>query len=120
MSQVVAELGIEAAARRQGYAPHHEQGVTIRTGVGHHIGSEIARGAGAVVHDDVLAQTFRKLGPDYARDVIIHDTGRETEDQSDRLVRIGAGIRTRDPGSAARISQERRAKQSFPHGVFRE
>ena len=55
----------------------------------HHLGADVAAGAGSVLHDDGLAQFSAQLVGDEARRDVGGAAGRVAHDQFDRLAGVG-------------------------------
>jgi hypothetical protein len=80
----------------------HENGVAVRSGLGHDVGREIARGARTVVHDEGAAERIGELLGDDARRDVGAAAGLEADDDAHRLGRIllrEGGCRRKHAGS---------------------
>jgi hypothetical protein len=83
------------------------------------LGPDDAPGAGAVVHDDLLAEALGELGGDEATDDVVAAPRREGNAQSHRLGRIGLRVREVGRGHPRRRRRSRRescgsSSPSFP------
>jgi len=73
-------LGLMTRAR-------YRDGVAIRVGFRHRVGSEYPALSAAIVDQHRLLDQFRHALPDHARDDVVRASGRKRHNQPDRLVR---------------------------------
>ena len=66
-----------------------------RRRMGHEAGADIGAGAATVLDDDLLIETLRHRLCDEPRDNVERAAGRDRNDETDRLARIG--VCTREP-----------------------
>ncbi|MNI47523.1 hypothetical protein D3C73_1020490 [compost metagenome] len=84
---------VDGVADGVGAHPRQQQGVAVRFGLGHHIGTDVAVGPALVFDDDALAQLFGKFGREQPAHRVGAAAGRERHDQLDRLRWPVAGLR---------------------------
>ena len=88
----------------------HQQQVTFGGGTREHLTADVARGVGAIVDDDLLAEQFAHLRCDQPRDQIDAAAGREGHDDTQRLGRKSIGLCRSAPGSAPGINPAENTK----------
>ena len=98
---VVALVLVDGVVERQ-RSRGDEHGVAVGRGLRHQLGRDIAAGAAAVLHHDLLVQTIAEILRHDARDAVGNAAGRERHQESDVLRRI---LLRR--GGAARADQQR-------------
>ena len=99
--RVVRHLVVEARIDGVGGDRRHQQRVTVRRGLGDHVGADVAARPGLVLDEELLAQEVAHLGPDDARDRIGRSAGREGHHDADRfggilIVRLAHGAGQRE------------------------
>ena len=87
--RVVWQLAVDMRIHRQRPGRSAGNGVAIGGGCHQGLQTDDAVGAGAVVDDDLLADSFRELLADDARHEIGAAAGREHHDHADGFVGVG-------------------------------
>ena len=99
--QIVAQFRIQCLADRGGRAVG-EQCVTVGGCARHQFRGDVAARAGAVIHDDGLAENFAHFGRDQSHRDIHARARREADQNTYRL----CGIRLRQRGGGKRCRQQ--------------
>ena len=85
--------------------------MAVLVGLGHHVGADIAAGAGLVLDHDRLADGVLQLGADQPRQDVGGAAGRKRHDDAHRLAE---GLRGRVDGMEAENDDRERRKRAEP------